>query len=415
MAKTENIIGLDVGSGTVRVLVGEIDSEREDGLPKIIGMGMAPAQGIRKGNVVDVEDAVSSISVALEKAERLTGVPIGHAVVSISGSHINSQLSKGVIAVSRADGEIGRDDVDRVIEAAQAVAVPTNHEILHVVPKQFIVDNQAGIKDPIGMSGVRLEVEAHVILGATGFIKNLTKCVYRAGVDVSDLVMAPLAAGEAVLSKRQKELGVVLIDIGEGTTGLALYEEGDLIHAAILPIGAGHITNDIALELRTSVDTAERVKLEYGTALTDDIKESESIDLSKIDNTEEETVSRYHVAEVIEARVKEIFTMVDKELRKVDRSGKLPAGAVLCGGGAKLPGMVEMGKKVLKLPVQVGFPKQVPIVIDSIDDPASATALGLILWGAKEVQGEGFFSGHQFDAVSKSMDRMKKWFKNLLP
>ena len=416
MTKRTHIIGLDVGSGSIRTVVGELSGTEENDLPNILGVGIADATGIRKGNVVDVEDAVSSISNSLEKTERMTGVPINHALVSIGGSHITSEISKGVIAVSRADGEIGEDDVSRVIEAAQAVAVPPNHEILHVVPKQFIVDSQEGIKDPIGMSGVRLEVEAHVVMGATGFIRNLTKCVYRTGVDIDDLVLSPLAAADAVLDKRQKELGVTILDIGEGTTGIAVYEDGDLVHTSVIPVGAGHITNDIALELRTSVETAEKVKLEYGTALLEEVSERDKIDLSRLDETEEEIVSRYHVVEVIEARVSEIFSLVNKALREIDRAGKLPAGAVLVGGGAKLPGMTELAKKELKLPCQIGFPKEFPTVLESVNDPAFATAVGLIAWGMKEEIGEkksfGFSGG---SSVSDTIGKMRGWFKNLLP
>lgn len=415
MSKGSHIIGLDVGSGKIRTIVGEIQ-ESQDTKPKILGVGISDSAGIRKGNVVDVEDAVSSISNSLEKAERMTGIAVNHALVSISGSHITSEISKGVIAVSRADGEIGEDDVGRAIEAAQAVSLPPNHEIIHVVPKQFIVDNQDGIKDPIGMNGVRLEVEAHVIMGATGFIRNLTKCVYRTGVDVDDLVLAPLAAADAVLDKRQKELGVVLVDIGEGKTGVTVYEEGDLLHTSIIPVGAGHITNDIALELRTSVATAEKVKLEYGTAILGEVSERDKIDLSSVDETEDEIVSRYHVAEVIEARISEIFNLVNKELKQIGRDGKLPAGVVVVGGGAKMPGIVELAKKELKLPAQIGLPKEFPTIIDSVNDPSFATAVGLVMWGMRQGMGSSRNFGFSGNAsVSQTIGKMKGWFKNLLP
>jgi len=413
MAKDDIIVGLDVGSSTVRAVVGQMGTEEEK--PHIIGLGMAPASGIRRGVIVDVEEAVGSISMALEKAERVTGVPIEAAYVAIGGAHIETQLSRGVIAVSRADGEIGEDDVSRVIEAAQAVNLPTNHEILHVIPKTFIVDDQEGIKDPIGMSGVRLEVEAHIIQGASSFIKNLTKCVYRAGVDIEDLVLAPLAAADAILTKRQKELGVVLIDIGAGTTGLAVYEEGDLVHTKILPIGSEHITNDIAIGLRTSVDVAEKVKLDYGTALPASITEREEIDLGKIDQGEEQTIDRKEVASIIEARLAEIFSLVDKELKKIGKSGQLPAGAVLTGGGAELPDLAEFAKEELRLPAQIGLPQDIPVAVDKVDDPAFAVAVGLILWGSGEVTTSRFSLGGIPSSVSDTVDKMKKWFKTFLP
>lgn len=414
MAKEEIIVGLDIGSSVVRVLVGQYAPNDEK--PHIIGVGIAPSSGIRRGVIVDVEEAVGSISTALEKAERITGIPIESAYVSIGGAHVASQLSRGVIAVSRADGEIGEDDVSRVIEAAQAISLPSNREILHVIPKTFLVDDQEGIKDPIGMSGVRLEVEAHIIQGASSFIKNLTKCIYRAGVDIDDLVLAPLAAAEAVLTKRQKELGVVLVDIGAGTTSLIAYEEGDLIHTKVLPIGAEHITNDIAIGLRTSVDVAETVKLEYGTALTSTITEKEEINLAKIDRHEEQTVDRKEIAEIVEARLSEIFSLVDKELRKVGKSGQLPAGVILTGGGAKMPDIADYAKEELRLPAQIGLPLGIPVAVDKIEDPAFATAVGLVLWGAgTEVKTGRFHKGGLTSSVSDTVGKMKKWFKTFLP
>lgn len=414
MAKEEIIVGLDIGSSVVRVLVGQYAAADEK--PHIIGVGIAPSSGIRRGVIVDVEEAVGSISTALEKAERITGIPIESAYVSIGGAHVTSQLSRGVIAVSRADGEIGEDDVSRVIEAAQAISLPSNREILHVIPKTFLVDDQEGIKDPIGMSGVRLEVEAHIIQGASSFIKNLTKCIYRAGVDIDDLVLSPLAAAEAVLTKRQKELGVVLVDIGAGTTSMIAYEEGDLIHTKVLPIGAEHITNDIAIGLRTSVDVAETVKLEYGTALPSTITEKEEINLAKIDRHEEQTVDRKEIAEIVEARLSEIFSLVDKELRKVGKSGQLPAGVVLTGGGAKMPDIVDYAKEELRLPAQIGLPLGIPVAVDKIEDPAFATAVGLVLWGAgTEVKVGRFKRGGLPSSVSDTVGKMKKWFKTFLP
>jgi len=414
MAREEIIVGLDVGSSIIRVIVGQQSADETK--PHIIGIGMAPSTGIRRGVVVDVEEAVGSISTALEKAERVTGMPIESAFVSIGGSHVETQLSRGVIAVSRADGEIGEDDVARVIEAAQAITLPTNYEILHVVPKTFIVDDQEGIKDPVGMSGVRLEVEAHIIQGASSFIKNLTKCIYRAGVDIDDLVLSPLAAAESVLGRRQKELGVVLIDIGAGTTGLTVYEEGDLVHTKVIPVGAEHITNDIAIGLRTSVDVAEKIKLEYGTALPATITDKEEIDLAKIDQNEEQVIDRKEVAEIIEARLAEIFSLVDKELKKVGKSGQLPAGAVLTGGGAKLPDIVDFAKEELRLPAQIGMPQEVPVTVEKIDDPAFATSVGLVLWGSgSELKGGRFALGGIPNSVSDTVGKMKKWFKTFLP
>jgi len=414
MAKKEDmLVGLDIGSSNVRVVIGKTDPEKQ--LPSVVGIGSHVARGIRKGMVVDLEEAVSSISGALEKAERMVGAAVESAFVSVSGEQITSQVSKGVIAVAKADGEITEDDVTRAIEAAQAVSMPPNQEILHIIPRSFNVDDQKGVKDPVGMTGVRLEVEALIIYAANSLIKNTTKAIYRAGVDIEDLVLAPLAASQAVLTKRQKELGTVLIDIGGGTTGIAVFEEGELVHTSVLPIGGSHISNDIAIGLRTSVEVAEKVKKEYGFANPAEVDQGEEIDLSKIDPSEEETISKKHIAEVIEARLAEIFEMVDKELKKLRRSGKLPAGAVLTGAAAKLPGIIDVAKRELKLPVQIGFPKELPFAVDKIDDPAFATAVGLVLWAFDLQSHGGAIHNRKFRTLSDSLEKLKNWFKSLLP
>lgn len=412
MAKDDLLVGLDIGSANVRVCIGKVDPEKQ--LPSIVGIGEHLANGIRKGMIVDLEEAVSSISGALEKAERMVGSAVESAFVSVSGEQISSQTSKGVIAVAKADGEITEDDVTRAIEAAQAVSMPPNQEILHIIPRAFNVDDQKGIKDPVGMTGVRLEVEALIIYAASNLIKNSTKAIFRAGVDIQDLVLAPLAASQSVLTKRQKELGCVLIDIGGGTTGVAVFEEGDLLHTAILPIGGTHISNDIAIGLRTSVEVAEKVKVEYGFANPTEVDQSEEIDLSKIDPAEEETVSKKHIAEIIEARLSEIFEMVDRELRKLRRSGKLPAGIIVTGAAAKMPGLIDIAKRELKLPVQVGFPKELPFAVDKIDDPAWATAVGLVLW-ASDLQNRSGTSGRGLKAIGGTLGKVRNWFKSLLP
>lgn len=416
MASIEQIlVGLDVGTTTVRVVVGK--KENDNPQPSIIGVGEALASGIRRGVITDIEEAVSSISTALEKAERMTGIPVEHAVVSVGGAHVNSLESHGVIAVSRADGEITENDVVRVIDASQAIQIPTNREILHVIPKDFTVDGQKGIKDPVGMTGIRLEVDSQIIEASIPFIKNLTKCIMQAGLEIDDLVLAPLAAAQSVLTRRQKELGVVLVDLGGGTTGLVAFEESELLHTNILPVGSNHVTNDIAIGLRTAVDVAERIKLEYGTAQPGTVKKDEEINLSKIDKNEEGEVSRHQVAEIIAARMEEIFSMVNKELKIISRDGQLPAGAILTGGGAKLPGVVEMAKKELRLPVQMGFPINMSTIIDRVDDPAYATAVGLVLWAA-EYTASGPTPVSKFAKKvleNASLDRMRKFFKQFLP
>jgi len=415
MAKEKIFIGLDIGSSFIRVVVGKQESEL--GSPSIVGVGEAPSAGIRRGVIVDIDEAVSSISEALEKAERMTGLTLDHAVVSVGGAQISSQESHGVVAVSRADGEITENDVVRVVDASQAISIPSNREILHVIPKNFTVDGQTGIKDPVGMSGIRLEVDTQIIQASVPFIKNLTKCVMQAGLEIDDLVLAPLAAAQAVLTKKQKELGVALIDLGGGTTGMVVFEEGDLVAATILPVGSMHITNDLAIGLRTSVDTAEKVKLQYAQAEMREVKKDTEIDLSKIDKQEEGRVSVKHVAEIVEARLEEIFDLVNKELKKINKDGQLPAGVILTGGGAKLPGVVELAKKQLRLPVTLGQPGSVTTVIDRVDDPSFATVSGLVLWANEFLLG----SSRTVNKFAKSflehdsVNKIQKWFKSFLP
>ncbi|MBI3573114.1 MAG: cell division protein FtsA [Candidatus Kerfeldbacteria bacterium] len=414
MARNELYTGLDIGSSTIRVVVGQ-RHPTDEGL-QILGAAEGPAEGISKGTITSIEDAVSSISATLEKVERMTGVPVEHAAVSINGVHVVSQDSHGIVAVAKADGEIKQNDVDRVIEAAQSVATPPNYEILHVVPRSFTVDNQHGVKDPIGMSGMRLEVDAQVIQGLTAQIKNLQKAVYRTKVDIDDMVLAVLASSLACVSKRQKELGVAVVNIGSSTTSLMVFEEGDVMHTKILPVGASHITNDIAIGLRISIDLAEKVKLEYGTALPDDVQKRDDVNLGDVGG-EAAMVSRRHIAEIIQARVEEIFSMVDRELQHVDRSGLLPAGIILTGGGAKLPGLTDVGKKEFRLPVGIGWPQGYTSAVDKIQDPAFTTALGLASWTAETHEGGPSFTKNipGTSAVTDTVENIRRWVKGFIP
>ncbi|TAK03250.1 cell division protein FtsA [Patescibacteria group bacterium] len=381
--------GLDIGSQSIRVAVGKpVPAPGGKVQMHVIGAVEVPSSGIAKGTVTNLEDAVSSVSKALEQAERITGVPVSSAWVGISGSHIIAQESRGVVGVGRSDGEIRDEDVERAIEAARTVATPTNYEIIHVIPKSFIVDGQRGIKDPVGMNGIRLEVDALIIEGLSSQIRTLTKCVYRTGLDIEDLVFSILATSEAVVTDRQRELGVCVVNIGASTTSLALYEEGDVRHTAVLPLGGDHVTSDIAIGLRTSIEVAEQVKLHFGTCMPEDVHKKEEVNLADVGAAEDEMVSRRFVAEIAEARVQEIFEMVDRELAKVDRSGMLPAGVVLTGGGARLAGILDAAKAVLRLPAAIGTPIGISSVIDRAGDPALSTAIGLVLWG-QHVRGTG--------------------------
>lgn len=417
MPKEQYIVGLDVGTQYVRVVQAKIDEAT--GAVNIIGMAQVESNGLRKGVIVDIDEAVSTISSALEKVERMTGVPVTSAAVSIGGSHIVSLESKGVIAVSRADGEITENDVVRVIDASQAISIPPNREIIHVIPKHFTLDGQTGIKDPLGMTGIRLEVETLIIHAGLPFLKNLTKAINQTGLEISQVVLAPLAAARATASKRQKELGVAVVDLGAGTTNIAVYEENNLIHTAVLPVGSMHITNDIAIGLRCTIDTAEKVKLEYGSATAQGIDKHSEIDLGKFDPEEHERVSRHMVAEIIEARLEEIFDYVTRELKKINRDGKLPAGIVLTGGGSHLPGIAEYAKKQLRLPVSIGQIQGVETVIDQVLDPAFATVDGVVLWTAHFAAPAGS-NAAIYDRLSgllenQSVLKFKKWFKSFLP
>lgn len=416
MSKEQYIVGLDVGTSCVRVVQAKIDPDA--GSFNIIGASEVPSSGMRRGVIVDIEEAVSGISSALEKVERMTGVPVVSANISVGGNHISSLSSHGVIAVSRADGEITENDIVRCIDASQAISIPQNKEVLHVFPKTFTLDGQTGIKDPLGMSGIRLEVDTIIVQAGLPFVKNLTRAVVQAGLEVEDLVLAPCAAAESVLNKRQKDLGVCLVDLGAGTTSLAIYEEGDLLHTTVLPIGAMHITNDIAIGLRCSIETAEQVKLLFGHCDPKAVNKDEEIDLSKLDPTEEQSTTRSYVVEIIEARLEEIFNMINGELKKINRDGKLPAGIVLTGGGSKLPGTVEFSKHHLRLPSILGVPQNVSTVIDRVMDPSFVTATGLILWGGKysSLSGRAELGGMVKNLMSnKNVANLRKWFKSFLP
>jgi cell division protein FtsA len=419
------IAGLDIGSTAIRLVVAQRlqgNIQGHENLPlQIIGAVSAPALGISKGVVKSIEDVTSSISACLEKAERLVGVPITNVWVSVNSPYIKCERSRGVVAVSRSDGEISQDDVERAIEAARALSVPPNYEILHVIPVKFTVDNQEDIKDPIGMVAVRLEVETLIIQGLSSQIKNLTKAIFRTGLEIEDLVLSPLAAAEAVIGPKQKELGAALINIGSSTTSLAVFEEGELLHTAVIPIGSEHITADIAIGLRCPINLAERIKVEYGTAKTDKFnKKDDDVDISQLiaeENSQEEnrTISRKYLAEIIEARVEEIFSKIDAEFKSIDRSGMLPGGIYLIGGGTRLGDIVEIAKNQLRLPACLGSNKNIPTVIDKVNETEFLNALGLIVWGAQAAgpSHDMKFSGKKI--LDKSVDKVKKWFSSLKP
>lgn len=418
--KDDIIAGLDIGSTAIRLVIGQRISGPAGEELQIIGAVSGPTAGVNRGIVNSIEETTSSISAVLEKAERLVGVPINRVWVSINDPHIKCERSKGVIAVGRSDGEIGENDVNRAIEAARALAVPVNYEILHVIPIKFSVDNQSDVKDPIGMNGIRLEVETLIVQGLSTQIKNLTKAIYRTGLEIEDLVLAPLAAAEAVMSSKQKELGVSLVNLGSSTTSLAVYEERNLIHTAVLPIGAEHITSDLAIGLRCPINLAERIKKEYGSAIVQIDDKNDDIDITQLVEEEEvnddiDSVSKKYISEIINARIEEIFEKIDNEFKKIDRSGMLPAGVIFVGGGSELEGLVESAKKKLRLPAAIGVAKNINVVIDKVRNPDFLIALGLVIWGNNVSDGDFSSSGKIKKNLNGILDKTKGFFNRIIP
>ncbi len=400
------LVGIDVGTTKVCTLVAEVG---EDEALRIIGVGVAPARGVRKGVIVNVPEATQAIRASVEKAERVSGYDIERAHVSLAGAHVSSINSRGVVAVQRGDRGILPEDVDRALDAARAIAIPHDREVIHVVPRGFNVDGQEGIRDPLGMVGFRLEVEAHIITGAVSSIHNLIKCIEDAGVGVDELVLDPLASGEAVLTDTERDMGVVLVDIGGGTTDIAVFIEGSIWHTTILGVGGNHLTNDIAVVLRMPNAAAEEAKLQYGHACPDQVDAAEMIQVAAFGESTPTRLARRDLAQVLEARVEEIFSLVLQEIKRSGYDGLLPAGVVLCGGTAQLRGIRDMGRQVLKLPVRVGGPSDLQGLTDSIMTPAFATSVGLLKWGLR--QGAVAHSGRA-PGVGR---RLLGWFKTLLP
>lgn len=411
------ICGIDIGNSFVKTVIGEID--REFDYPRIIGIGNAASNGLRRGMVVDMEETIGNIGESLKQAESGAGVKVNRAYVAINGLHIRNQLSHGIIAVSRADNEISPYDIERVIDAASAVSLPANREIIHVIPKNFTIDGQEHVKNALAMKGVRLEADVLLIEGLSPYIRNLARCVNAAGIEVAEFVFAPLATAKAVLNKHQQEHGVLNLDLGGGVSSMALFHEGELIHTAILPIGSRHITNDIAIALRTSMDKAEQIKREHGYAGSEESPAKDQIDLSEILGEENFIVPRKQIAKIIDARISELFEMIAGEIKKVPRSYLLPAGVVLAGGGANLSGLEAITKNRLKLAVRIGNGFNLAgreSYLDGLTDPALATALGLVYWGfEKEFSAKGGGVFNQVNLGRSGFGKIIHWLKNFLP
>lgn len=420
MAREVYYGAIDIGSSEIRAVIARKLAGEE--ILQIVGVGTTPSFGIRKGIVVDVDSLAKAVNECLETAERMAGVPMHSVAVSITGSDIQSHDALGVVAVGRADGEVTEDDTARVYEEVQTrLILPMNREIIHVIPKDYRLDDTKNIKDPIGLRGVRLEMGAIVVSLPASHIKNTKRALELASLSVESITVEGIAAAEAVFDQKHKELGTVLINIGGSTTSLAVYEDGELMHLAIVPVGSAHITNDVAIALRSSIEVAEAVKLQYGTVNPNDVGKKEEIDLSVFDSQEEGLVSRHHVAEVIEARYEEICQLINEELRKIGREALLPGGAILTGGGALLPGIIEKTKDILRLPVHLGYPKPLGGVLDQVDSPQFATVLGLIFLsesGENQLRGEsGSFGLTQYlpKGAWAATEGIRGWLKKFLP
>ena len=395
MSKDKVVVGIDVGSSKVTTIITTVQAASS---VNIIGVSSQPSRGLRKGQVVE---AVASITASLEAAERMAGYSAGTAFVSVDGTHIESQNSKGVVAVSDPHGEISQDDVMRVIEAARAISLPSSREILHVIPRYFIVDSQSGIKDPIGMNGVRMEVETHIVTGATTALRNIAKCISTIGIDVEGMVFSGLASSYSVLTDTERELGVILVDFGGGTTDICIFVEGAPAYCSVLPIGARNVTNDLAIGLRISLDSAEKIKLalsrppkiavevdEKGESV--DKKESDVLDIASLSIDEDiRNVSKKTLTDgIMKPRVREILNMVKLEIQKSNFAGLTPSGVVLTGGGAETCGMVDLAKQELGMPVRIGLPSGATGLVDEVASPAYAASLGLVIYGADYQQEE---------------------------
>ena len=407
MAKRERklLVGLDIGTSKVVAIVGELS---EEGALEVIGIGSHPSRGLKKGVVVNIESTVQSIQRAVEEAELMAGCEIGLVYTGIAGNHVRSLNSHGIVAIR--DKEVSGSDVDRVIDAARAVAIPADQRILHVLPQEFVIDNQEGIREPIGMSGVRLEAKVHLVTGAVSAAQNIVKCVQRCGLQVQDVVLEQLASSYSVLTEDEKELGICLIDIGGGTTDIAVFCGGAIQHTAVIPIAGDQVTNDIAVSLRTPLQYAEEIKIKYACALSQLANADETIEVPSVGDRPPRRLARQTLAEVVEPRYEELFALVRDELRRSGFEELIAAGIVLTGGSAKMEGAVELAEEVFHMPVRLGIPQYVEGLVDVVRNPIHATGVGLLLYGkaalterAAEAPAQGGFG--------EIWERMKAWFQ----
>jgi cell division protein FtsA len=408
MSKDDVIVGLDIGTTKICAIIAE---PAEENMLKIVGVGICKSDGLRRGVVVNIEKTVQSITKAIEEAELMAGVEVKGVYAGIAGDHIRSINSRGIIAVSREHSDINKDDVRRVIEAAQAAHIPIEREVIHVIPQEFIIDDQHGVRDPVGMSGIRLEAEVHIVTGAVTSAQNIVKSIHRAGFEVFDLVLEPLAASYSVLSEDEKDLGVALIDIGGGTTDIALFSRGSIRHTGVLGLAGDNLTNDIAIGLRTPAHRAKEIKETYGCAMASMVNTDDMITVPSASTHTERQVSRQLLASIIQPRIEEILGLAFREIQ--DFSDLMAAGIVLSGGTAGLKGIVELGEDITKLPVRAGKPIGVTGLVNMIEDPKFATGVGLAMFGLDQGTSEGRFHGDESSMFNKILERMKQWLNDL--
>jgi cell division protein FtsA len=412
MAKTKNhdiIVGLDIGTTKIACIVGEVT---DDGID-IIGIGTAPSKGLRRGVVVNIDATVQSIQQAVDEAENMAGCEISSVYAAISGAHVRGLNSHGIVAVK--DKEVRESDIARVIEAAKAVAIPMDREVLHVLPQQYVIDDQDGIRDPLGMAGVRLEAKVHIVTTAVTSAQNVVKCANRCGLQVADIVLEPFASSQAVLEEDEKELGVCLIDIGGGTCDLVVYCDGAIVHSSVLPLGGGHVTNDIATVLRTPLDSAEKIKRKYGCAARNLVDENETMEVPSVGGRGPRVFPRMKLVEVIEPRIEEIFEHVKRDLMRSGYFDSLAAGLVLTGGATAMEGVADIAELVLGLPVRRGLPVRIGGLVDVVRSPAYATGVGLVMFGASQnrsiqIPGRGMQAETQNGVFKRAWSRLAEMF-----
>jgi len=398
------IVGLDIGTSKVVAIVGEVTI---DGDIEVIGIGTHPSRGLKKGVVVNIESTVQSIQRAVEEAELMAGCEIHSVFTGIAGGHIRSLNSHGIVAIR--DNEVAQGDVDRVIDAARAVAIPADQKVLHILPQEFIIDSQEGIREPIGMSGVRLEAKVHMVTGAVSAAQNIVKCVRRCGLEVDDIILQQLASAQAVLTEDEKDLGVCLVDIGGGTTDIAVFLSGAIHHTAVIPIAGDQVTNDIAVALRTPTHHAEDIKIKYACALTQMANADETIEVPSVGDRPPRRLVRQRLAEVVEPRYEELFTLIQAELKRSGFEELVAAGIVLTGGSSKLSGTVELAEEVFHMPVRLGMPQYVAGLSDVVSNPIYATGVGLLLFGYRNTSSGVAPLSHE-GGMKALWERMKHWF-----